>query len=373
MPVSPADGEDLARAIGVIYQDAEAALLDLLQRALAQGIESPQWAELKLRSIGNLRAAVEEVTRGLQHDADGAIGRAIHEAYRRGGQAAVAELGALPEGLRHAASKALPGARAADRLAAETVASTRPLYQRILRAVPDAYRAIVQRASGSVLLGGLTRRQAAQRALDQFAGRGITGFTDSAGRNWDMASYAEMAVRSATGRAAVQGHIDRLEAIGEQLVIVSDAPLECPLCAPWEGEVLAINGQSGPHTLRLQHAVNNGQPVAVHVAGSLPEARAAGLFHCNCRHSLSLYLPGVTSRPASPPHPGGATYEDTQQQRYLERQVRQWKRRAAVAMNEDGRRTATARVRIYQGRIRQLTAEKDLPRRPAREQIGRAH
>jgi hypothetical protein len=370
VPVSPADGEDLARAIGLIYQDAENALLDILARALAQGIESPQWAELKLRSVGNLRAAVEEVTRGLQHDADGAIGRALHEAYRRGGQAAVAELGALPEGLRHDAARALPNARSVDRLAAETIASTRPLYQRILRAVPDAYRSIVQRAAGSVLLGSLTRRQAAQRALDQFANHGITGFTDSAGRNWDMASYAEMAMRSATGRAAVQGHIDRLEAIGQQLVIVSDAPLECPLCRPWEGEVLAINGQSGPHVLRLQHATEVGQAAVVHVAGSLPEARAAGLFHPNCRHSLSLYLPGVTTRPSSPPHPGGATYEDTQQQRYLERQARQWKRRAAVALDDDARRKASTRVRDYQARIRQLTADKDLPRQREREQLA---
>jgi hypothetical protein len=372
VPASPADAEDLARAVGLIYQDAEAALLEILARALAEGIDSPRWAEFKLASIGNVRAAVEEITVALQQDADGAIGRAVHEAYRRGGQAAVAELGMLPEGLRAAAAGALPNAASVDRLANEALDNTRPLYRRILRAVPDAYRQIVQRVSGSVLLGGLTRRQATQRALDQLAAKGITGFVDRAGRNWEMAAYAEMAVRSVTGRAAIQGHVDRLEAVGRELVIVSDAPLECPLCAPWEGEVLAINGQSGPHTLVEEHATIDGQPVRVHVAGSLPEARAAGLFHCNCRHSLSLYLPGVTTRPVAPPHPGGATYEDTQQQRYLERQVRAWKRRAAAAMDDDARRRAGARVRDYQARIRQLTDEKQLPRKRQREQIGSA-
>lgn len=369
MPASPADAEDLARSVGVIYQDAEAALLETLARALAEGIESPRWAELKLRSIGNLRTAVEELTTALQHDADGAIGRVVHEAYARGGQAAVAELGLLGEGVRAAAERSLPNARAVDRLANEALDNTRPIYRRILRAVPDAYRSIVQRVSGSVLLGGQTRRAATQRALDQFASAGITGFVDKAGRSWEMAAYAEMAVRSVAGRAAVQGHVDRLEEIGQQLVIVSDAPLECPLCAPWEGEVLAINGQTGSHALRLQHATIDGQAVVVHVAGSLPEARAAGLFHCNCRHSLSLYLPGVTTRPTSPPHPGGATYEDTQRQRYYERQIRAWKRRAAAALDDDAKTRANSRVRDYQKLTRELVAEKDLRRKPERERI----
>jgi hypothetical protein len=370
--VSPADGEDLARAVAVIYQDAEHALLAIVARALAEGIDSPSWARAKLAAIGDVRQALEEVTQALQQDATGAIGRAILEAYRRGDQAAVAELGALAEGSRHFVATHLPNARSVDRLAAAAVAEQGPVWQRVLRAPLDAYRSVVARVSASTLLGGLTRRQTAQRALDQFAARGVTGFVDRSGRNWDMASYAEMAVRSATGRAAIEGHLDRLQALGQQLVIVSDAPLECPLCRPWEGEILSINGGSGPHSLRLQHATEDRTTVPVHVAGSLMEARAAGLFHPNCRHSLSLYLPGVTTRPQSPPHPQGATYEDTQQQRYYERQVRAWKRRAAAAMDDAARRTAEARVREYQARIRQLVDDKGLKRKPAREQIGSA-
>lgn len=383
MPTSPADTIDLARAVARIYEDAEDALLRIVAQALAEGIDSPSWARAKLLAVGDLRRAVQDVTDALQRDASGAISRAVEEAYRRGGQAAVAELGALAEGQRHAAAVHLPGASAVDRLARAAVDEQGPTYGRILRDVQDVYRGVITRVSASPLLGSLTRRQAAGRALGQFAARGVTSFTDRAGRRWEMASYAEMAVRSVTGRAAVTGHIDQLAALGQQLVIVSDAPLECPLCAPWEGEVLAINGASGPHTLRLPRAIQptgrslldrlrGPETVAVHVAGSLIEARAAGLFHPNCRHNLSVYLPGVTRRPESPPHPHGATYEDTQQQRYLERQVRAWKRRAAASMDDASRRQANARVRTYQARIRELTADKGLHRQPAREQIGAA-
>jgi hypothetical protein len=306
MPVSPALAEDLAREVGRLYEDAEASLLERLAKALEADIGSPRWAELKLAAIGDLRAAVETVAEALQQDTDGAVRRALVTAYNRGRQAAVAEVGALDIGRQLAAREVLPNAPAVDRLAASLAQDTRPLYVRITRSVLDAFRSIVGRVSGGVLLGASTRRQASQRALDQFAQRGITGFVDKAGRVWNLASYAEMAVRSVTARAAVEGHVDALVEIGQQLVIVSDAPLECPLCAPWEGEILAINGQSGPHTLRVDHTI---QPrslfaarrtVVVHAAGSLEEAMRLGLFHPNCRlPALPCHLPARCDDPAA--------------------------------------------------------------------------
>lgn len=378
MPVSPSMTEGLARQVRDLYEAAEHALLEHLAALLADGIDTPRWAQAKLWAIGDLRAAAERVAAGLRHDADGAIGAALTEAYRRGRHAAVVEIGALDTGREAFTRRAVPNAASVDRLAASMARDTRPLYTRITRVVVDVYRAIIGQSSAGVLLGAQTRRQATQWALDRFAGRGITGFVDSAGRGWDMASYAEMAVRSVTARAAIDGHIDALAEIDIGLVIVSAAPLECPLCAPWEGEVLSLNGASGPRTVMERHATDRGRlfgprpMVPVHVAGSLMEARAAGLFHPNCRHTLSAYLPGVTTAPVSPPHPRGATYEDTQQQRYLERQVRFWKRRAAVAMDAPAKRAANAKVREYQKKIRELTAAKGLPRRSHREQITTA-
>jgi hypothetical protein len=370
--------EDLAAAIAMLYEDAELAILEKLRAALEQGIDSPLWAEIKLRSIGDLRQVVEEITTALQDDANGAVAAALAEAYGRGRQAAVAEMGGLDIGRELQARRVLPGAPAVDRLAASFAEDTRPLYVRITRAVLDVYRSIVSRSSASTLLGGLTRRQASQRALDQFAQRGVTGFVDSAGRSWELAAYAEMAVRSVTARAAIEGHIDALAEIRVGLVIVSDAPLECPLCRPWEGEVLTLGAQSGPHTIRAEHTIQptglfaRTRTLAVHVAGSLTEARAAGLFHPNCRHSLAAYLPGVTTRP---PHhaTAGTTYEDTQRQRAIERHIRRWKRTASVAMNEQARTRANAKVRAWQAEMRKhVSAHPELRRKPQREQVGSA-
>jgi hypothetical protein len=179
-----------------------------------------------------------------------------------------------------------------------------------------------------------------------------------------------MATRSAVGRAAVQAHTDRFAAAGVELVVVSDAPEECDRCKPWEGKVLRREGPSGAGVVELEHATEDDRMVRVRVAGSLPEARAAGLLHPNCRHSISIYLPGVTRPRPKPPSRG--TYEQTQHQRYLERQIRTWKRRAAAAVDDAQRMRANARVREYQGRVRELVAATGLPRKSRREQINAA-
>lgn len=369
MAISPDMAEDLAAAVSSLYEQAELALIKKISQALAEGIDSPLWVDLKLAALGNLRAAIDEVIAALQNDAAGAIHQAVAEAYDRGQQAAIVELGAVATGPALAAVEALPTAPAVDRLAAALVQETGPVHLRMLRASVDVYRQVVAEASAAPLLGATTRRQAAERALNQFAGRGVTGFVDRAGRSWNMTSYVEMATRSAVGRAAVQAHTDRLGAAGIELVMVSDAPEECPRCKPWEGKILRREGPDGPDTIEVEHALEDEQMVEVRVAGSLPEARAAGLMHPNCRHRLSIYLPGVTKRLPPKASRTRATYEQSQQQRYLERQVRAWKRRQAVAEGIGDAQAARAKVRAYQARIRELTAETGLPRKSHREQI----
>ncbi|MFE6103192.1 phage minor capsid protein [Streptomyces laurentii] len=370
MPVSPAMTENLAAAVADLYEAAEGVLIDKIRRALAQGIDSPVWAELKLAAVGNLQAAVDEVIVALQADASGAIGQAVAEAYERGQQAAVAELGAVAPGQAMAAVDALPNAPVVDRLARAVVDDTGPVYLRMLRASMDTYREVVARASAAPLLGAQTRHQAAQSALDSFAERGVRGFVDSSGRSWELRSYVEMAMRSATARAAIDAHTDRLGAAGVELVIVSQSPEECKLCRPWERKILSRTGPPGARDVQVEHATEDGEMVTVHVAGTLPEARAAGLLHPNCRHTVSAYLPGVSRVPASQPSRG--TYEDSQQQRYLERQIRKWRRLEAAAMDDRRRAETRARVRAYQARVRELVAETGLPRKPHREQLATA-
>lgn len=366
MPISPDMAEDLAAAVADLYEAAEGVLIEKIRRALTEGITSPVWAQLRLAAVGHLQTAIDEVIAALQADASGAIHQAVAEAYDRGAQAAVVELGALAPTVATIPA----GAPVIDRLAQAVIADTGPVYLRMLRQSMDAYRDVVARAVAAPVLGAQTRRQAAQSALDDFAGRGIRGFVDRSGRSWELRSYVEMATRSAVGRAALEAHTDRLGAFGVDLVLVSQAPEECPLCRPWERKVLARTGAPGAREVRVEHATEDGETVTVRVAGSLPQARAAGLQHPNCRHTVSAYLPGMTRIPKAQPSRG--TYEDSQRQRYFERQIRKWKRLEAAAMDDARRTAARARVRAYQGRVRELVAETGLPRKSHREQLTTA-
>ncbi|MEU2443550.1 phage minor capsid protein [Streptomyces althioticus] len=369
MPVSPAMAEDLASNVSALYEQAELVLTQRIRDAVTEGIDAPTWAEQKLASLGNLQAGIRAVIQALSTDSSGAIQEAVAEAYKRGQQAAVAEVGALPAGVDRAVADALSNAAVIDRLAAALINDTRPVHTRMLRQSVDVYRDVIARASAAPIVGAQTRRDAAQSALNDFADRGVTGFVDRAGRGWNLASYIEMATRSTVGRAAIDAHTDRLAAAGVDLVIVSRASEECPLCRPWESKILVRSGEPGARTVEVEHATEDGEMVSVKVAGSLDEARAAGLMHPNCRHRVSAYLPGVTKEP--PPVPERATYEQSQQQRYLERQVRKWKRRAEAAVDDKDRKAANARVRAYQTKIRELVDESGLPRKPHREQLAK--
>ena len=189
-------------------------------------------------------------------------------------------------------------------------------------------------------------------ALDLFAGHGVTGFVDSAGKQWALASYAEMACRTAAHNAARQGVFDAVLAQGRDLVIISGSPSCCDMCAPWEGQVLSLDGATP------------GYP-------TLAEAEGDGLFHPSCAHSADPYIEGLTRRSATQ-YGDPERYAAQQQQRYLERGVRGWKMRQAGALDDLAAAKAKAHVREWQGRLREHVAKHDLPRLRYREQIGKA-
>lgn len=367
MAVSPDDAEHLAADVAAEFGAAEHTVMGLLRDLLAPGLTRPGWARARTAAGGLLRRALRRLIPGLRQRATAAAEEAVAEAHRIGDRAARMELEqhqlpAGPDDLTVTPTL---------RLARALTEDFEPVYARILRQPEDVYREVIARASEGVLEGQITRRRAAQRALDDFADRGITGFVDDRGRAWNLHSYVEMAVRTVCGRAAIQAHADRLAAAGHSLVSVSAPGGSCPRCAPWEGKVLALSGPAGSHQVQMPHASDLGRTVTVQVAGSLMEARAAGFQHPNCRHSVSLYLPGVSVPPTAPANVH--SYDSVQEQRRLERQVRRWKRREQTALDDETRTAARRRIRGYQAQLRELTRETGQRRLPEREQITYAH
>lgn len=375
MPVDRGLAADLADTLVDLYSSAETRLAAEVARRLGQGTGEPDWADQKLVALGGLRLWVERFLARLDSDAAPVIEETLARAHQRGGGAAVRELRRLGSGVAGQETvirSAIPNVDALQTLAFLLASTLRGTHFQVLRWALDAYREVVAKASADALLGVSTRRRAAQVAWERLLAQGVTGFVDKAGRRWELTSYVEMATHSTVVQAAVQAHLDTLGAAGITLVIVSDAPQECVKCRPWEGKVLTRFGPGGPwgpgrRVFEVEHATQD-RTVRVEVAGSVAEAVSRGLMHPNCRHSLSAYLPGVTTVPT---HTVDAAGDKARQRlRGLERKVRRWKRVEAAAIDPEAARVARARVRSYQGLIREHIAESGLHRQPAREQIG---
>lgn len=358
MPVSPVMGENVGVYIARIYADAENDVMRLLADRLRRGVPGAAnvdaWAARKLRDLRDVQREVDTKIIGrLGRIVPPEVDERLTEIYRRGQGSAVADLRRVLDEDRIAVTQGFTRAnrRAVQSLASATVEKLDGAHFQILRSVTDQYRTIIAETVHGVSTGVATRREASQAALNRFANRGVTGFVDRGGRRWNLQSYTEMAIRSASGQAALQGATDRLQENDRDLVVISDHAESCPLCRPWQGRVCSLSG-----TNRL--------------FPPLSAATADGLFHPNCAHSLGAYIHGLTER--SKPLDDPEQYEDRQQQRYFERGIRKWKRRESASMTPGAEQFAHTKTREWQGRMRDFIDTTDRRRKYEREQITRA-
>lgn len=97
-----------------------------------------------------------------------------------------------------------------------------------------------------------------------------------------------------------------------------------------------------------------------------------GIVVHNCRHRDTAYTPGdpTPQVPMDTPAENKRKYKASQKQRYMERQLRRWKRREAVALSPLDRDTARAKTTEWNRRIREhVDAHEHLSRWSHREQL----
>lgn len=118
-----------------------------------------------------------------------------------------------------------------------------------------------------------SQKTASQRLANELATQGKTGLIDRAGRRWSLQRYADMAVRTVTREAVVQGSLNRMAAHGINLARVSRHANSCTICQPWEGRLFSLDGETSSY---------QGEPVATRDA--MPNSGPP--FHPNCRHTV---------------------------------------------------------------------------------------
>lgn len=134
------------------------------------------------------------------------------------------------------------------------------------RRVNDTFRKIALERVGQQIAGGASIDTTKDLIIKDLQDKGITSFTDSAGREWDLSRYSEMVARTTSMEAYTTGSVNKYKEEGVDLVrvlgrepedgISSDAAFQY-----WE-QIISLTGET------------EGFP-------TLAEAEADGLMHPN--------------------------------------------------------------------------------------------
>ena len=153
----------------------------------------------------------------------------------------------------------------------------------ILRMANDQYRKAIFNAQVYANSGAGTYEKAVDMATKDMLASGLNCVEYANGARHTLADYADMAIRTASKRAYLQGEGEKRQEWGITTVILNKrVGNPCPKCLPFVGKVLIDDVWSGGK-------VSDG-PYPL-----MSTAVAAGLYHPRCKDSHTTYFPGITS------------------------------------------------------------------------------
>ena len=151
----------------------------------------------------------------------------------------------------------------------------------ILRMAEDEYRKAIFNAQAYANTGAGTYEKAVDMATKDMLSRGLNCVTYANGARHTLADYADMAIRTASKRAYLQGEGEKRREWGISTVIMAKRGNPCPKCLPFVGKVLIDDVWSGGKLSDGPYPL-------------MSAAVAAGLYHPRCRDSHTTYFPGLS-------------------------------------------------------------------------------
>jgi hypothetical protein len=217
----------------------------------------------------------------------------------------------------------------------------------------------LNQGSMSVVSGTESLQEATRRTLERLAVKGIPGFVDKAGREWSPEAYVKMDLRSTMGNTARAAQDARCDRYGIQLIEVSSHNGARPKCAPYQGRIFSRNGTSGTVT-DLE-----GNRISYIPLSQTSFGEPDGLFGINCGHQQYPFIPGVSMRTyyPYPEEQNAERYQQTQQQRAMERKIRADKRKCMMMQetgDDEGLKKAAGKLRADKDRYRDFCKETGL-------------
>jgi hypothetical protein len=323
----------------------------------------------KLAEMGQVTRETEQIILTMLGDADGALREVLEAAIVDGLKDAEPALrAAAKKGLvRDTVPELSPSQmqafqayykQSADRLnLVNTVMleSTEWAYQSTVADIVtriNTTQGILNVATGEVVTGVETWNNAVKRGVQKMVANGITGFVDHGGHRWSPETYVTMDMRTTMANTAREAVWERMDDYSADLYQVSWHNAARELCFPWQGKVISREDMS------REVEDDEGNPVHVYAQSETSYGEPAGLFGINCGHYPIPFFPGFSRirPPMQDEEENAKAYAESQQQRALERKLREEKRDLEV-MKAQG--ASEEEIKAQRQRIRQASGDID--------------
>ena len=247
---------------------------------------------------------------------------------------------------------------------------------------------ILNTETGEVITGVTSYNKAMRDGVQRMVKNGLTGFIDHAGHHWSPEAYVAMDIRTTAFNTSREAVWERNAEYGNDLYQVSSKNAARPLCYPWQGKIISHSGMSGalaigpteveiPAGNALAQGLTepglgalsptgagtttdlDGNVIVVHSEDEIESfRRGGGLFGVNCGHFPMVFIPGVSviREPPQDPEENAKAYEESQQQRALERKLREEKRDLEVLKAQGA---TEAEINAQKAKVRQASADID--------------
>ena len=367
--------------IAKIFEEIELRLISSLKRNLKRhkaeeqryGFEWSAWQAEKLKNMENFRRENLDIMNEYVDVIDDQTRQLMTEQFQEGQQQAQRSAQEFSdEPITPIPDKHFFGVneKKMAKLMEDVTTLEKTAETAALRMTDDIYRQTLNRVQLAMGTGSMTLNEAIDLATRDFLDKGINCIVYADGKRVNIADYVRMALRTTSTRAALQGAAKRFAELGYDTVLVSQYGGCSKTCEPWQGQVYIddvftvwegekdeFQGKSnycGEWFWLLSYAVKN------------------GLFHPNCRHTMTQYIHGRTQIPE--PIPAEKIKEQReleQKQRAMERKVRKLKRFAAGTCDPDTAKEYRRKLRQAQQELKAfINANSEVLRRDySREKV----
>lgn len=228
----------------------------------------------------------------------------------------------------------------------------------VLRMANDQYRKIIYNAQVYANTGAGTYEKAVDMAARDFLAAGLNCIQYANGARHTISDYADMAIRTASKRAYLQGEGEKRQEWGIATVIVNKRGNPCPKCLPFVGKVLIDDVWSGGSKDGVDPETGKKYPL-------MSKAIEYGLYHPRCKDSHTTYFPGISTADDTWTEEeleaiGLANKEEARQQ-YAARQAERYERLAKFSLDEENKRQYGKMAYEWKKRkkLRGLTSEEE--------------